>query len=139
MFRHDPANGVYGDCHRTALACIFDKDSPLDVPHFLEDDPPSETFYKREAAWLLEQGFRSYHFPLEAALSSAMEYMETFAPGVHYIFGGRSARGTNHSVIGCGGKLVHDPHPANDFIAGPCDDGYFWIELFIPVRFWSGQ
>lgn len=138
LFRHDPDNGVYGDCHRTALACLFDIASPADVPHFMVDNPSTKVFYEREAAWLLEQGFRSYHFPVQCDnLSAALEYIETFAPGVYCILGGASARGTAHSVIVCGGKLEHDPHPDGGFITGPLD-GHFWIQLFIPVRFWRG-
>ena len=34
-FKHDPANGSYGDCFRTALACILDLDRD-EVPHFNE-------------------------------------------------------------------------------------------------------
>jgi hypothetical protein len=140
LFRHDPDNGVYGDCHRTALACVFDKDSPLDVPHFLEDNPTTAVFYQRVDVWLLEQGFRGFHFPIECAdLDAVLEYMLRFAPGIHYILGGKSPRGTHHSVVACGGSLAHDPHPDGSFIVGPCDDGYFWIELFIPVRFWRPE
>ena len=31
--KHDPANGVYGDCGRTVIACLLDL-HPSEVPHF---------------------------------------------------------------------------------------------------------
>jgi hypothetical protein len=31
-FRHDPANGIYGDCWRTAIACLLDI-QPEEIPH----------------------------------------------------------------------------------------------------------
>lgn len=139
LFRHDPDNGVYGDCHRTALACIFDKDSPADVPHFLADNPSPEVFYQRTDAWLLEQGFRSMAIPWGCAdVAQMLEHMAVRAPGIYWILGGVSPRGTNHSVVCCGGQIVHDPHPDGGGVVGPTDDGYFWSEVYIPVRFWSG-
>ncbi len=34
---HDPANGIYGDCHRAAIASLLEL--PMDdVPHFCDAD-----------------------------------------------------------------------------------------------------
>jgi len=30
---HNPESGIFGDCQRTAIACLLDK-HPSDVPHF---------------------------------------------------------------------------------------------------------
>lgn len=129
LFRHDPDNGIYGNCHRTALACIFDKDSPADVPHFLEDNCDADTFYERTDAWLLEQGMRSITMPWQAeSLAQMLEVMELRAPGILWILGGVSPRGTNHSVVCRGGEVIHDPHPDGGGVVGPTDDGYFWSE-----------
>lgn len=136
LFRHDPDNGIYGDCHRTALACIFDKDSPADVPHFAEGWPDGDEFHRRTQAWILDQGYHCVTIPLETAdLSTALLWMKNRAPDIYWILGGVSPRGTNHSVVCCGGEVVHDPHPDGGGVVGPCSDSYFWIEFYVPVRF----
>ena len=35
LFRHEPHNVIYGDCHRTAIACLLDME-PWQVPHFTQ-------------------------------------------------------------------------------------------------------
>ena len=51
MFLHDPDNGVWGDCQRTAIACILDRDVE-DVPHFFHDGCDGKTADKRIDDWL---------------------------------------------------------------------------------------
>lgn len=65
--KRDPENGVFGDCYRTAVACILDKH-------------PSEVI---------------------------------------------------HSVVCYKGKAIHDPHPSDDFLCGPCDDGFWHVEIIV--------
>lgn len=140
IFRHDPANGIYGDCHRTALACVFDMDSPTDVPHFAHDGPSAVDFWDRADAWLLEQGYRAVSIPWGCdTLQEVLSAMAVNALGVYWLLGGVSPRGTNHTVVCCGGRVEHDPHPDGGGVVGPCDGGYFWASMFVPARFWSGE
>lgn len=59
--KHDPENGVYGDCHRAALASLLEL--PLDeVPHFCDESiykDNAEPLSARERAWLLSRGLVS--------------------------------------------------------------------------------
>ena len=34
LHKHDPDNGVWGDCHRTAIGCLLDIEPEL-IPNFL--------------------------------------------------------------------------------------------------------
>lgn len=49
-FRHDPDNGVYGDCARTAFATLLGVPRD-DVPHFAYDNPIAELFWQRISDW----------------------------------------------------------------------------------------
>ena len=59
LIKHDPENGMYGDCQRTCIAVILDL-HPSEVPHFCED--PTATRHdenwreKRQARWLHDRG-----------------------------------------------------------------------------------
>lgn len=51
--QHDPARGVWGDCHRSALASLLEL--PLsDVPHFAKGGRAD--WRERERAWLAGMG-----------------------------------------------------------------------------------
>lgn len=135
---HDPANGVYGDCHRACVASIFDL--PLEaVPHFCDgtaqDDEGGEIAKGRERHWLRERGFGvvSIPFPAETGLAAILNMLSVSMAESHYIVGGRSANGFNHSVIARGGAIVHDPSMNDAGIVGPCDDGHFWIDLYVAL------
>ena len=134
LFRHDPANGVWGDCHRTAIACLLDLE-PSDVPHFMEGDPTAEEFDRRVAIFLLDRGYVQANFWFEGSLESVIDVMTKNGGGVYYLLGGTSRNGTAHTVV-CGpGGIAHDPAQDNSGIVGPLDNGYYCITLLVPIQF----
>lgn len=126
--RHDPENGVYGDCHRAALASLLDL--PIDdVPHFMEGLGPKdgEIFNRLQEQFLRSHGLTPVIFAISGTLETVLEQCEVWNPGQLYLLGGESRSGFGHTVIAGSGKIVHDPHPKEVGIVGPMDDGYYWI------------
>lgn len=135
--KHDPANGLYGDCHRTAIACILDMEAE-DVPHFMDGTPGKGPAPEANAAaerWLNERGLNQICVLFSGSLS-VQEVIETVKntnherPGIVFILGGESRTGVNHSVVCCDGAIVCDPSPVGAGIVGPCDDGFYWLTFF---------
>lgn len=130
-FYHDPENGVYGDCHRAALASLLDL--PLDaVPHFMHGLGPDdgEAFNDAQEAFLRTRGLTPIIFPIDDernGLEAVLIALESYNPGVYYLLGGSSANGTGHTVVAGGGKIVHDPARDDSGIVGPMEDGWYWI------------
>jgi hypothetical protein len=134
LFLHRPAEGQYGDCHRTAIACLLDLE-PDQVPHFLHDDCDGTAFRKRVDAYLRTQGLVQVEEAFNSSLADVLLTLDSLAPHVYYLLGGKSKTGCNHTVIGCGGEIVWDPSPAEVGIVGPCSDGMYWITFLVPLRF----
>lgn len=139
-FSHIPEAGVYGDCHRTALACLLDMDRD-DVPHLLHDNCDGPEFCRRETEFLNSVG---YHKAVTCFASDSLEQVlntqRVMNPGVYYLLGGQTERGTDHTVICCGGEMVWDPDHSNSFVCGPMVNeepgnrfNYFSITYLLPI------
>ncbi|HEY0684719.1 MAG TPA: hypothetical protein VGD45_20450 [Steroidobacter sp.] len=133
LFRHDPANGVYGDCHRTAIACLLDLE-PDQVPHFGEHYTDSETFHRRESEWLETRGWCTVSVAYNASLDDVLRCQGFMNPDVLYLLGGKSRTGCGHTVIGCGDRIIWDPSLDDSGIIGPFDsDGLYWVTYLVPL------
>lgn len=137
LFRHKPAEGVFGDCYRTCIACLLDL-APADVPHFydrLENEDPENKGRDLRDGWLRERGFFVVSIPFAAGdgLAGVLTTMGALNPASYFILSGESRTGVNHSVIACGGQIIHDPSLTDSGIIGPCNDGLFWIEILSPI------
>lgn len=130
--RHDPENGVLGDCYRTAIACLLDL-KPEEVPHVHEHVGAMNMQDQQDmmAAWLRERGLVEVNVPLaggaELTPEIALECMERWSGGTHYMLTGYSRTGCNHVVICKGREIVWDPSLTDAGIVGPADDGYYWF------------
>lgn len=139
LFKHQPEIGIYGDCHRTAIACLLDLE-PLDVPHFGEHFLDVTKFNDAVKDYLASQGLAifSLAFAGGVSLDQVLQFVAVHNPETYYLVGGTSPRGFNHTVIAKGGELIHDPHPDNTFLVAPCEAGTenaaYWIDLLIPIR-----
>lgn len=135
---HDPANGRFGDCYRACIASLLEMPA-ADVPHFcdgIDDDNADDAPEAVEAAsrFVFEQtGCRLVEFPVEAGhLDTLLQNFGSRFEGIHYLLLGQSTRGTNHQVIGCGSKIVHDPTYGDPHgITGPARDGFFWVGMIV--------
>lgn len=131
--RHDPDNGAWGDCHRTAIAAALDL--PRDeVPHFMDNGTCADDAQAAEIEWLAARGMVRIVMVFNSSLEDLLQTMEFLNPRVCYILGGQSKTGCNHSVVGRGGTIVCDPSQTDAGIIGPCDDGYYWVTFFGTAR-----
>lgn len=136
LYRHDPANGVYGDCYRTVIACLLDL-APTDVPHINEDTGASGMKEQGDAmdVWLAGRGLREINiaFPGDTPLADVLSTMEAMNPGLRFMITGTSRNETNHCVICRSGEIEWDPSLTDSGIVGPADNG-FWLASFLGVR-----
>lgn len=134
LFLHDPANGIFGDCFRTALACLFDLE-PAEVPHFC-NGRESMDVNDEIAAWLSARGYRLARILYDDSCKpeEALYSFGTNNPGLYYLFSGTSRTGCNHVVIARGCEIVHDPSLVDSGIVGPMSHGYYEVEILTPVN-----
>jgi len=132
IYRHDPENGIYGDCYRTAIGCILNRE-PEKIPHFTEQCQLKTMgdSGKLAAAWLKDEGFSMVSFAFDLDPDGVLELMGEMNPDVYYILSGESKTGVNHCVIANGAKIIHDPSLDDSGIVGRCDDGLTWIEILV--------
>lgn len=121
---HD-ADGVPGDCFRTAVASLLDYDDPARVPHFAQ--LPTERWWNETREFLqVQHNLDLLYF--EAAEDG--EWLTAFAPSVgRVLVGGPSPRGSfGHVVVGTlDGRTTWDPHPSRAGLTTV-------TEFFVPVR-----
>ena len=134
LFRHDPAKGSHGDCQRTCIACLLDKDLD-EVPNFGIHYDDTDKFQEMLDTYLASVGYLvvQLHFTGDVSPQEILTYVGTNNARSKYMLCGRTDRGFNHVVICEGTSFLHDPHADNTFINGPCDDGYYWLNLLIPI------
>lgn len=139
LYRHEPWNNIYGDCHRTCIANLLDLE-PWQVPHFAQVSmqDASQSMEGLIEAWLEDKGFSQVliHYQ-QLHVRSVLSYMAEVNDRIFYILSGQSPRGTNHSVIACGGEIVHDPAPRGGGLVGPMDNGVFEACFLTPIQFVS--
>lgn len=84
--------------------------------------------------WLNARGLTSIDICFDGDAGCRLEdifgFMQARNPHTYYLLGGRSPRGTNHTVVCCGPGFEWDPHPDGGFLVGPLDNG-FWEATFI--------
>lgn len=130
-FLHDPDNGVYGDCHRTAIAMALGVDRDT-VPHFC-DPQQFDNYLVAQNEWLGARGYSVVNIPFsQCTFTQIIEQLRASANDAPVIVGGTSPRGRHHSVLVFDGQ-VFDPHPEGGNLIGPMDDGLFWLSIFSPT------
>lgn len=122
-FLHDPEIGQSGDCQRAVIASLLDL--PIsEVPHFLQEaNAGGAGFYCRIGDFLEVRG-------LEMLWHASPIYHLKEGVDVYHDIMGPSPRGNGlfHAVVGCNGKIVHDPHPDKTGLAG---DPSKWRHSFL--------
>jgi hypothetical protein len=131
LHRHDPENDVWGDCFRTAVACLLDEVPSL-VPHVCHGGMTGVESTQRMNDWLVaEHRLTLVEFPFMGELQDVMGTMENFNPGLTYLLTGRSRNGVSHVVICRSRRIIHDPSLDDSGIVGPCQDS-------VPNAYWVG-
>lgn len=122
-FLKDDSIGQYGDCQRAVIASLLDL--PIaDVPHFLQEAKgDAYDFWKG-----IRDFCRSHGFLYVRMKGDCFEVL--FSDKVYHQITGPSPRGGGiyHAVVGCNGRVVHDPHPSKDGLAG---DPSTWTYAFL--------
>lgn len=135
LYLHQPENEIFGDCHRTAIACLLDKE-PWEVPHFghrWATIPDYE--WKRDVRkYLRTQGYDEVTICF-IDLEQAFGFMDMWNDGAFYLIGGLSPRGRPHTVIGQGGGFYWDPHPEGGFLQAPLEHGVYEFTFLVPSKF----
>lgn len=133
LYRHDPANNVFGDCHRTAVAALFDLDAHQ-VPHFADGGAEAHEFNLRIDEWLAERNLAQVNIGFACGLEDILNTVAAYNGDIWFLLGGTSKNGTHHTVLCHAGKIALDPSQDDSGIVGPMDDGYFWLTFFVPVN-----
>lgn len=133
LFRHDPDNGVYGDCFRTVIACLLQL-APQDVPHFC-DGPDDGGATERLRAFLRPRGLVLIEFPFDAdqRLQHILEIGKHYSQGLYWTLSGMSRNRCNHIVICKGDEIVHDTSIDQSGIVGPGTDDLWWMGFLVRV------
>lgn len=129
---HNPKEGVYGDCFRTALANLLDLDRD-EVPHFMDGGNRPDNVWPTVNKWLNVRGLHLVAIAFQCELNDLFVMMKRINPGVIYLLAGSSERGVVHQVIACDDKIIQDPHPSGIGVSSPCEDGHYWINFVIPA------
>lgn len=137
LHRHDPENGSVGDCYRTCLACLLDKDVE-DVPH-LNEVVPAEEFHAFYGKFLSERGLTiiTVAYSGSETLEEILHVVSFHNPGMPFMVSGKSKGGEwNHIVIAMDGKVIWDPSPKTEDgehrLVGPSTpDGFWWVDFLV--------
>lgn len=136
-YLHDPENGIYGDCYRTAIACILNIDKEK-VPHLAKEYDNDIDGWDREMKKFLNSlGYTLVDIPfvgIGTKLPSLLESLGRHSAEAVYILAGESSNGTNHCVVCKGGEIIWDPAIDDSGIIGPCNDQFFWVTYIVPLR-----
>jgi hypothetical protein len=121
-FLHKPEAGQHGDCMRAVIASLLDL--PIsDVPHFAQVDADGGKNF-----WLHLAEFCRAHGYAFASFKGGFVWAED---AIYHGITGPSPRipGGYHAVVGCNGRIVHDPHPSKAGLAG--DPSEWKFELLV--------
>ena len=133
LYKHDPENGVFGDCFRTAIACLLDL-KPEQVPHPYQDgEVATLTALEMMDKWLAEtHDLKLVEIPFEQPLPQVQLWARQSLGPLHYLLIGKSSNGTGHTVVCQHGEIVCDPALDNSGIVGRMDNCY-WIGLLVDI------
>lgn len=118
IFRHDPDNGIFGDCFPTCLSIVSGIDRHK-VPHWHKVMDLNEAIARYDA-WLKTRGLTRIQSYWNGAYTpdEILEFL-TASSSLPFIFSGCSRNGTNHAVIAHNGRIVWDPSLDDSGIIGP--------------------
>lgn len=140
---HDPDTGEVGDCFRTAIACLIDR-NPSTIPNFAEGQGTDQEAVVMARTWL-----RNHHglglFMFAAGdvtpLADFLAWVERFNGGERWILVCSTREGgAGHALVCEGGKIAWDPagllpadpDPGQLFPCGIDQNGdRFWLAMMV--------
>ncbi len=119
--------GDEGNCFNASLASILELD--LDqIPNY--DGRTDSGWWRKYNIWLTKEfGLSMVHLSAKGCKSWFIDECNTFC-----LCSGKSARGLEHSCVGIGGKIVHDPHPSDAGLLEIKD-----VILFVANKPWESK
>ncbi len=130
-YKHDPENGIYGDCFRTSVACLLDVD-PEEVPHSHRPDETGRRQNEVMRGYLSTKGYGLAVIPFYSTATASAEEAATlfshFCPDQPYLLGGETGDGVGHVVICNGGEVIHNTG-ANDVVGPTRPELCYWLHL----------
>ncbi len=133
--KHDPDNGVYGDCFRTCIAIILD-DDPETIPNFC--DPSQFDDHKKATRKFLNgRGLDLYTtmYPGDIAFNDVLFTVGHYNPDIPVIITGKSPRGVSHCIVAMNGEVFCDPHDGSDnqkpFLKASEPSEMWWVEAIV--------
>ena len=137
-YKHNPDEGIMGDCARTSIACLLNLDRD-EVPHFAQMDQTAEGFYTAVKDWLQQRGLTPFYVIYEdTPLDDVLNAVGSLNSCIQYILIGKSKSGTMHCVCCQAGKIIHDVSQGNVGVVAPDDEGCYSLMFFTSV-FDKGQ
>lgn len=123
-----------GDCFRAVVATLMNMNM-MHVPHFYEevasDMPGNEEDVTEQwiDTWLRLNGVARIRVAMPPVTwDQALELSAHYSPTDHpSILSGLSHAGTSHCVIVQNGKMIWDPAPGAEGLAGPYPEDYGWL------------
>lgn len=143
LITHNPSQGVFGDCYRTAVAVVIGEDA-ANVPHVCAkgwDNPDDLDGIAAMREFLKDRGLAISQSVFHGGLSwhQFKDWMGRLNPDVPLLVTGQTARGTNHVVVMLGEDVVCDPFTGDanqEPFTGPSESNgerNWWVEVITPA------
>lgn len=132
LVNHDPDNNSFGDCFRTAIACVLEI-LPEKVPHVFEQGVTDQEGCDKMREWLGQRGLSLVEVPMDYTLQVVLDWAARQIPDGHYLLSGKSDAGCGHMVVCKGNQIVHDPAMRENPIVGPLDGRLYWVGIIAKV------
>lgn len=130
--KHDPENGAWGDCGRTAYASILNLEVEA-VPHFFDNDRKGPEVEAEIDAFLASHGLARINLVTPQTPAQFMEYMGGLNPDLYYILTVGSPR-ADHAIVCQGGRVVCDPASYPEGTEWKVtSNGDTWCEILVPL------
>lgn len=133
LHKHNPSEDSYGDCHRTAIACILDK-LPEEVPNWGIHYGDDAMFFRCAKEYLKTQGLQEFTYPITGSLEDVLISTARYNVNIPYMLTGQSPRGFNHVVVCRNDEIIHDPAIEGGGLVGPSlPNGYYWVSVLVKM------
>ncbi len=137
LHRHDPDEGLIGDCWRTCIANLLGL-KPQQVPHFLEDHwqdgHGGDAYIVATKAWLAKRNLQIVEICLDAYDPNGTRH---FGDALYILGGQTDESGIGHVCIGKGHfQVVHNPatHLKPFGPLRESDQDCYWVIFLVPIN-----